>query len=426
MKAQRFFAAWLSKVVDSERQELTFRNVPHDFERRSAVVSWRWFIVAVVFILCSISHTQAAGPYSIIDLGDLPGGEDYSAGVAINSLGEVTGHSSSETGIRKRAFVWNRASGMRPLGDLAAMRSSIGYGINDAGAVVGDRTDMFAGRQQAFIWTNAGGMRDLDDVPGDFDGSQAVGVNNSGQAVGLVNGTLPNNLGFSRAVLWMADGTPMDLGDLPGGTDSSSAQAINDNGQVAGYSSSTGGLEAFIWTSGTGMQPLGDLPGSFKYSRPFAINAAGHVVGESDAARGRVAFLWSPAGGMVDLGNFPGIQHISAASDINSSGQVIGSASIPGARRAFLWTADGGMQDLTTLLDASGAGWNLESAGEINDAGQIVGTGRNPAGMTHAYLLTPVPEPATIALMVCGCLALAPMIGLARRRWEPAMMEGAA
>jgi hypothetical protein len=74
------------------------------------------------------------------------------------------------------------------------------------------------------------------------------------------------------------------------------------------------------------------------------------------------------------------------------------------------------MQDLTSLLDASGAGWDLELAIEINDSGQITGVGTNPAGMTRAFLLTPVPEPATTALMVCGCIALAAMVRLARRR----------
>jgi hypothetical protein len=72
------------------------------------------------------------------------------------------------------------------------------------------------------------------------------------------------------------------------------------------------------------------------------------------------------------------------------------------------------MQDLTSLLDASGAGWSLEFAIEINDSGQITGVGINPAGMTHAFLLTPVPEPSTLALGGLSLLLVA-LLRLSRR-----------
>ena len=36
-------------------------------------------------------------------------------------------------------------------------------------------------------------------------------------------------------------------------------------------------------------------------------------------------------------------------------------------------------------------GWILEGAAAINDSGQIVGYGADPAGSLHAYLLTPLP-----------------------------------
>jgi probable HAF family extracellular repeat protein len=412
MYAQRLLAAWFSKVAGSGRKNLTLHDVEHELEKRSAVLSLRLLVVAAVVFLLPVSRIQGAALYSILDLGDLPGGEDYSGGNAINSLGEVTGHSSATT---NRAFVWDSADGMRQLGDLPGTRHSIGAGISDAGAIAGWRFDIASNRQRAFLWTDAGGMRDLNNLPG-FDTSRAFGLNSSGEVVGESGSTADHAI--SRAVLWTADGSPIDIGDLPGGAEFSVAEAINDNGQVAGYSLSSLGWEAFIWTSATGMQALGGLQRAPQYSRPFAINSAGHVVGESNAARGRVAFLWSPAGGMVDLGDYPGGQDSSSASDINSNGLVVGSAYASfGTAHAFLWTPDSGMQDLTSLLDASGAGWNLELAIEINDSGQITGSGVNPAGMRRAFLLTPVPEPATIALLVCGCIALTAMARLARRKY---------
>jgi probable HAF family extracellular repeat protein len=51
-----------------------------------------------------------------------------------------------------------------------------------------------------------------------------------------------------------------------------------------------------------------------------------------------------------------------------------------------LWDADGPV-DLNTLLSAD-TGWELRSAEDINDAGQIVGAGII-AGRRHAFLLSP-------------------------------------
>lgn len=73
--------------------------------------------------------------------------------------------------------------------------------------------------------------------------------------------------------------------------------------------------------------------------------------------------------------------------------------------------SDGKIMDLNSLIDPA-SGWNLELATDINDNGQIVGTGI-VGGMHHAYLLTPVPIPAAFWLFSCG---LAVLTAIARRR----------
>jgi len=50
------------------------------------------------------------------------------------------------------------------------------------------------------------------------------------------------------------------------------------------------------------------------------------------------------------------------------------------------------MTDLNSLLP-SGSGWDLLDAAAINNAGDIVGTGINPDGVEHAFLLTPPSVP---------------------------------
>jgi PEP-CTERM motif len=77
------------------------------------------------------------------------------------------------------------------------------------------------------------------------------------------------------------------------------------------------------------------------------------------------------------------------------------------------------MQDLNALidpLDPLKGVTTLVSARDINSVGQIVGFGII-SGKNHAFLVTPVPEPETYAMMVAGLGLLGFM--LRRRRRQP-------
>ncbi len=78
--------------------------------------------------------------------------------------------------------------------------------------------------------------------------------------------------------------------------------------------------------------------------------------------------------------------------DINSLGHVVGEAMSPtkyeGEKFAFTYTPQTGMVDLNTMLPA-GTGWHLRVANDINDQGQVVGTGENAKGIRYAFLYTP-------------------------------------
>ena len=134
-----------------------------------------------------------------------------------------------------------------------------------------------------------------------------------------------------------AQWTITDLGDLPGGSIYSQAFGINNSGQVVGVSSAGTGNHAFLWQNGV-MTNLGDLPGGVDRSYARGINDAGQVVGDSDNR----AFLWQD-GVMTDLNTVSGIAgtgwNLAVATAINDAGQIVGYGNNPlGAESAFILT----------------------------------------------------------------------------------------
>ena len=205
-------------------------------------------------------------------------------------------------------------------------------------------------------------------------------------------------IGRRRATVFCnSSGSVTALGVLPNGN-YGNAKCINNIGQIVGGSgpwSSSWWHAAFYSSSSSPPQDLGVLGalGVENQSEATCINDNGDVVGWFYTGSGaQDAFLYS-GGIMEDLG--PGY-----ANGINNSGQIVGSTN----SQAFLY--DGGtMYNLNSLL-APGSRWNLYDATAVNNNGQIVGYGLNPAGQTDAFLLTPTPEPSTVVLLAVGAVAL--------------------
>ncbi len=123
------------------------------------------------------------------------------------------------------------------------------------------------------------------------------------------------------------------------------------------------------------MTDLGTLGGS--ESRAMGINDSGQVVGHSEISGNSAQHTFIYDGTtMTDLGTLGGSE--SRAYGINDSGTAVGSSRISGnsAQHAFIYdgTTDG-MIDLNTFLPAESDWDSLEYASDINNSGQIVGTG---------------------------------------------------
>ena len=204
------------------------------------------------------------------------------------------------------------------------------------------------------------------------NGSAAVAVNDSGEAVGhsFTADFLP------RAVLFK-NGQVIDLGPLCGACTvwESRAKDINNAGVVVGEITNQNDLlRGFAWQAGV-MTELPPLPGDAR-SSAAAINDAGVVVGWSlgetpEGFSNQRAVRW--VNGVPEALALPGNEfgrNASIAAGINSAGAIVGQMQVAGSdTKGFVWS-NGGFTELDAPGGACGA-WLLLS--DINDEGDVVG-----------------------------------------------------
>jgi probable HAF family extracellular repeat protein len=364
----------------------------------------------------TLSNPALAADYTITDLGTLGG--NTSQGLGINNSGQVVGQSIHIPGsnYNNHAFLYSGGV-MTDLGTLGGTLSSA-VAINNSGQVVGQADTKPFGAyntyySRAFLYSG-GAMTDLGTLGGKNSWAGAGGINDTGQVVGMANISNGLQRAFLSDVVNNVRQPMADLGTLGG--NNSFAESINNAGQVVGYSefaTTSFSRHAFLYSGGK-MTDLGTLGGSSSWA--VNLNDEGQVVGKANIGGNSAthAFLYSGEL-MTDLGTLGGQN--SEAIHINNAGQVVGNSLIAGSNvyHAFLYS-NGGMLDLNSLLSPD-SGWELSSANEINDSGQIVGWGKRN-GNVHAFLMTPaapIPEPETYAMMLAGL----GLLGLTQRRRKP-------
>jgi probable HAF family extracellular repeat protein len=296
-------------------------------------------------------------PHKIIDIGSLNG--DFSHAFAINSESQVTGITGNPRQPNSPAtpgpFIWTQ--GVMQLLDIPAQfRYGQGFDLNCSDEVVGS---LFNGTADiAMSWV--GGV--AQQLPWVGDASFGRSVNDCGLSCGDAGG--PNNTKAHCSPAGNLIPIPPTPPNVLPSDRYCRAYGINSLGKIVG-GSDTGnpiffpvafappvpGMHAVLWDKGM-VRDLGTMKPN-EGSEAYGINDKEQVVGRSGAN----AFLWQN-GVFTDLG--PG-----SAFNINNNGFVIGDT--------FLWHA-GIRTPLANLLPPN-SGWTITEGRDINDAGEIVGTG---------------------------------------------------
>jgi hypothetical protein len=344
----------------------------------------------------------AAPSYSVLDFGANSGVSD------INNLGQVVGAlgSPQTSGGQWIGFEWSAAGGMQT---FPGQPGYVPSALNDVGQVlfVHNYTDPNDPMQNLYATQvrNADGSTTPLPAPPSYYNAGFIGssINNAGQVSGLGLRQFSNeDTSQSEGFFW----TPgQGLTALPPQStdpwEQTTAMKINDAGQVLWMRSRRDDNTSFLdyqipvlhTADGQDLQLPFPVPSQGGFPDARGLNNQGVVAGW---LYGTGSFLWTQAAGLRYIGG-----DNTRAVGINDQGTVLGTVD----GQAALWTEAGGWQPLAKMMSPSDAKllasvgyWQLQ---DINNLGQII-IDANIDGTQHALLLTPVPEPATLTLMLGG------------------------
>lgn len=285
------------------------------------------------------------------------------------------------------------------------------HGINNAGVLVGSYS--LGGTSHGFVFDE--GVFTTIDVPNAAGGTHPADISDQGQIVG---GFFSEALSFvSQGFLF--DGANYEVINFPGAA-STTLTGINNDGQFVGnYADVVGHVPPVVTDTGFTFDGASfetvAYPGA-GHTSVLGINNLGTMVGWSGkesgfSISGTDGFLFD--GVDFELFDNPGAR-TTTLWDINDQGDIVGVFTYdingeldverpvdlgrPVPVHGFVRTLDGGL--IVSFPDATST-----YIRGINNDRTIVGFSMNRDGQIQAFVGTPVPEPSSLCLFLCGCLA---------------------
>lgn len=341
---------------------------------------------------------QLAAAYTVEMLE--PPGDGVSAGaLGINDAGDVVGITRPTSSAQpQRTVLWERNGDelvTHELANLEGSQFSRGFDLDNSRRIVGEAFSSTGG-SIPIRWDGHGARQHVTSL-----NETGTGILNDINNDGVVAATASG-----RAHLVRADGEVTTLpapdpGEEGATVNHYSATSIAEGDVVGGRVSiaephgdhSHNELYGVVWDE-DGARLL-DAPDGGSAPVVANVTADGLAVGSATVSSKESAVLWGVDGTPVVLPIPGAADYTHAAAKSIADGVAVGNTSKFAGNTSFGGAATGwdahGAVDLNTLVEDLPEGVSLQSASDINEAGQIVGTAATGAG-ARGYVLTPVTE----------------------------------
>ncbi len=311
--------------------------------------------------LVAVAHADAPR-YRVTKITDgMQKGQELGIAYGLNNHGDVVGR------VDTRAFIWRQGK-LTLLEMPEESQLQMAYHINDSRQVVG--TYESAGRKGSYFFWDNGKIQKLGEAPWEI---AYPDINNKGQVVFPI---VYKNV--TRAVFWQ-NGKRKDLGAF-------GPTGINDYAQIAGGQGpgQYGNMQSkdywgVIWEEGQGC-----AAGNRESVAGFINNNRDYLLLEPEQTPRRYHLV--QAGKRKDISPHDKSNILLYA--MNDKCEIVGFAADGKQEPYAIFWRNGQWFDLNDLIPKD-SGWVLDGAQDINNKGQIVGSGKHK-GVPCAFLLTPI------------------------------------
>lgn len=171
--------------------------------------------------LCSVAVGGASAEHALLwengvptDLGNI-GGQAWNTPVALNNQGQIVGFANTSgdvnAALSPTAFIWTKASGMKPIPPYGTDTNDIAFDVNEKGQIVGQSFNANSGASRAVFWQNnvLSDLNTLVTQPTSLYLTLAQGINDAGEIAGTaIDTSSGETVGFLAVPVFDGSGNP--------------------------------------------------------------------------------------------------------------------------------------------------------------------------------------------------------------------------